>query len=53
MYNDIEVIDLGADSCSPTPVKKSPMHDVDEFFEPAAPPKNGEKYGRRKCKLCW
>jgi len=53
MYNNIEVIDLGADSCSPTPVKKSPTRDVDEFFEPAAPPKNGEKYGRRKCKLCW
>ena len=50
MYNDIVVINLGAD---PAPVKKSPTHDVDQFFEHAAPPKNGEKDGRRKCKLCW
>ena len=53
MYNDIAVIDLGADSDSPTPVKKSPMCNVDQFFEHAVPPKNGEKYGRWKCKLCW
>ena len=53
MYNDIAVIDLGADSDSPAPVKKSPMRNVDQFFGRAATPKNGEKYDRRKCKLCW
>ena len=53
MYNNIAVINLGADLDSPMPVKKSPTCDVDQFFEHAAPPKNGEKYGRRKCKLCW
>ena len=53
MYKDINVIDLGADAHISIPIKKSRTRDVDEFFEPAAPPKNGEKYGRRKCKLCW
>ena len=54
MYKDIEVIDLAnADISGTTLIKKSPTCDVDEFFEPAAPPKTGEKYGRCKCKLCW
>ncbi|EDR02882.1 uncharacterized protein LACBIDRAFT_308061 [Laccaria bicolor S238N-H82] len=53
MYKDIQVIDLGADIDISTPIKKSPTCDVDQFFETAAPPKNGEKYGRCKCKLCW
>ena len=53
MYKDIEVLNLGADAYISMPIKKSPTRDVDEFFEPAAPPKNGEKYGRCKCKLCW
>ena len=45
MYKNVEVIDLGADTDISAPIKKSPTRDVDEFFEPAAPPKNGEKYG--------
>jgi hypothetical protein len=53
MYKNVEVIDLGGDADISAPIKKSLMCDVDEFFEPAAPPKNGEKYGRRRCKLCW
>jgi hypothetical protein len=53
MYKNVEVIDLGGDADISAPIKKNPTHDVDEFFEPAAPRKNGEKYGRCRCKLCW
>jgi hypothetical protein len=53
MYKNVEVINLGGDADISAPIKKSLTHDVDEFFEPAAPPNNGEKYGRHRCKLCW
>ena len=33
MYKDIEVVDLGADTDISTLIKKSPTHDVDEFFD--------------------
>ena len=53
MYKDVNVMDIDSDTPSDTTKKtqKNPTADLDQFFE-AVRHMNGDKRGRRRCKLC-